>query len=74
MTTLSIQTDIPMPTERKQGCGNRASPLLVAMRKMDVGDSVRIPKGVSRGSVSSCRRGALPFVFKQHGDRIWRIK
>lgn len=73
MTKLRIETNVPIQHAESRR-GKAASPLLVALRAMKVGDSVKIPSPTTPGALSSCRRGALPFMFTRHGDRIWRTK
>jgi len=74
-----IEKGVPLPSRGRSG--RRPSPLLIALRAMQPGDSVLVPStDASRGTVSGlavlvARKQGGEFVTSgvEGGTRVWRI-
>lgn len=72
---VPIEKGVPIPADDRQF--KRVSPVMVAARAMEIGDSVVIPASQGKQTAGNMGRATgFKFTQRREGDniRIWRIK
>ena len=66
--SIKIEKGVPLPL------GHRKSPVVEAMREMEVGDSVVLPAPMSHVTLySAARRYGIKIAIRMSQLRVWRV-